>query len=247
MSDGLPSAPDPTGNSKGSPPKPAWGIAIGVSAAVAVVVGATLLSPDVASRVSQQTVNLVIVGLSPWLVLLLFPFVKSIGKDGIVMREVEAVQQRMDALEGAVSLPGRPQPGPEPQLPASRVQVDRPKEGWDDDPNKTRFGGSPAANGRILEARLRPKAGPRSRACLVELEVRSTEPQRPLDGTVTVHLHPTFGRHTTYPLSVKKGRARDSFVSYGAFTIGVEADGGKTRLELDLMDVPGGTSAFYES
>lgn len=34
-------------------------------------------------------------------------------------------------------------------------------------------------------------------------------------------------------------------MSYEASTIGAEADEGKTRLELDLMDVPGGTKRFY--
>lgn len=45
---------------------------------------------------------------------------------------------------------------------------------------------------------------------------------------------------------MKGGIAEDKIVSYGAFTIGAETDNGQTRLELDLMDVPGGTRSFYE-
>lgn len=243
-----PSAPVPTGEPKDPYPEPAWRIAIGVSAAVAILLGATLLSSDVSTRVSEHTVRLVVVGLSPWLVLLLFPFVKSIGVDGVVLRDrVETANQRMDALERAVALPGRPGPTAEPAPQAPAAKTRERKETWDEDPNKGRFGGSPAANGRVLEARLRPKAGPRSRACEVDIEIRSTDAQRPLEGEVKVHLHPTFGRYTTYSITAKKGRASDTFVSFGAFTVGVEADGGATRLELDLMDVPGGTTAFYEN
>jgi hypothetical protein len=76
--------------------------------------------------------------------------------------------------------------------------------------------------------------------------VVSTDPARPLAGDVVFHLHPTFGPFSRYTVKAKGGVAEDIFVSYGAFTVGAEADGGATCLELDLMDVEGGTGRFYE-
>jgi hypothetical protein len=115
------------------------------------------------------------------------------------------------------------------------------------DPNKGQFGGAPEVNGRKLTAKVVPDGGPRSSRCRVEVEVISTDPGRPLTGKVKLYLHPTFGRWSSYELQVNKaGVAEDDIVSYGAFTIGAETDGGKTRLELDLMDVPGGTKRFYD-
>lgn len=116
-----------------------------------------------------------------------------------------------------------------------------------DDPNRGRFGGSPEANGRKLSATITPMAGPTSATCRVRLAVTSTDPSRPLEGKVRLHLHPTFGRWSSYEIDARGGVAEDVLTSYGAFTIGAEADGGATRLELDLMNVPGGTARFYES
>jgi len=115
-----------------------------------------------------------------------------------------------------------------------------------EDPNKGQFGGKCEANGRKLTATIRPAAGPKSSRCRVTIRVLSTDPNRPLLGDVVLHLHPTFGRWSSYPLQAKDGVAEDTIVSYGAFTIGAETDNGKTRLELDLMNVRGGTDRFYE-
>ncbi|TKB71217.1 MAG: hypothetical protein E8D46_17775 [Nitrospira sp.] len=114
------------------------------------------------------------------------------------------------------------------------------------DPNKGCFGGNSEANGRKLIATIEPDAGPKSSRCRVIIRVVSTDPARPLTGKVNLHLHPTFGHWSSYEIEAKGGIAEDKIVSYGAFTIGAEADYGKTRLELDLMDVPGGTQRFYE-
>lgn len=115
-----------------------------------------------------------------------------------------------------------------------------------DDPHKGQFGGSPEANGRRLSATIRAAAGPKSSRCKVQFRVESTDPARPLTGAVKIFLHPTFGEWTTYDLDVVNGVAADEITSYGAFTIGAEADGGATRLELDLARVKGGTPRFYE-
>ncbi len=117
---------------------------------------------------------------------------------------------------------------------------------YPEDPNKGQFGGQSEANGRRLTATIQPHAKSKSSRCQVNIKVVSTDPARPLTGKVKLYLHPTFGRWSSYEIEVKSGVAEDQIVSYGAFTIGAEADKGKTRLELDLMDVSGGTERFYE-
>jgi len=118
---------------------------------------------------------------------------------------------------------------------------------WNKDPNKGQFGGNPKANGRQLEAKITKLAGERSAAANVHIRVFSTDPAKPLTGKVTFYLHPTFGRYAKYSVTAKGGVAEDEITAWGTFTIGVEADGRKTLLELDLMEVPGGSRKFYES
>jgi hypothetical protein len=123
---------------------------------------------------------------------------------------------------------------------------EKAEEDASDDPNKGAFGGSPVANGRSLQASIKPMAGAQSSACWIELIVNSVDSSRPLTGTVTLFLHPSFGRHAQYDLKVVNGIARDTILSWGVFTVGVIADGGETKLELDLATVTGGTKRFYE-
>jgi len=117
---------------------------------------------------------------------------------------------------------------------------------WDSDPHLGKFGGLPCANGRELSAKISPAAGPRSAKCLVKFEVLSTDPNKPLTGKVTVFLHPTYNDWKEYDLEVEDGVAKDEFNAWGVFTMGVVADDGKTRLELNLNDVKGGTDKFYK-
>jgi hypothetical protein len=138
---------------------------------------------------------------------------------------------RMPSASRALS--SRPSPADAPRIDPS-------------DPNRGQFGGKSEANGRKLLARIKPDAGPNSARCRVTIQVVSTDPERPLTGAVKLHLHPTFGQWSSYDLEAKGGIAEDEIVSYGAFTIGAEADGNQTRLELDLVHVPGGTKRFYE-
>lgn len=209
------------------------------------------------ARVDEKTGMFLALAVIPLIVQSITKF-KGLGiefeqKVQDIQAEVAQVGTALRTLEKGVG-PGRkkstPQGPPPERLPpeaASLTLQARPASPLvPDDPNKGRFGGSPEAHGRRLSATLKPAAGPGSSSCHVALKVESTDPGRPLRGTVTVHLHPTFGTSATYGLPVKGGLATDTFTSYGAFTIGVEADDGETRLELDLMDVPGGTDGFYE-
>jgi len=115
-----------------------------------------------------------------------------------------------------------------------------------DDPHKGKFGGRPRDNGRVLKASLKPVAGS-SEYVDIRLVVCSENPAvHPLAGTVTFYLHPSFPA-TPRVVSVVNGEAVLNLRAYGAFTVGAEADGGTTRLESDLMDVPGGTKEFYRN
>lgn len=170
-----------------------------------------------------------------------------------VREDVKEVAKALEAIEQTQpGRPGAPASSPSPALPqlaGSEHAHDSTTESevWASDPNKGRFGGSPRANNRVLEATISP-VGRKSAACRVRLRVRSTDPDRhPLEGEVRLHLHPTFGRWREYRLTVVDGVAQDTITSWGRFTVGAVSDGGKTRLELDLHDVPGGTPRFYEN
>lgn len=108
---------------------------------------------------------------------------------------------------------------------------------WDSDPNRGQFGDAASANGRELSAQVQAldEAGS---TCAVTIRVRSLDPAKPLTGTVKIHLHPTF-HSMVREVPVVDGEAELRIVAAGAFTIGAEADGGATRLELNLADLPG--------
>jgi hypothetical protein len=116
-----------------------------------------------------------------------------------------------------------------------------------DDPHKNQFGGSSTNNGKEISAIITPKYGKKSSMCSINIEVKSIDKDKPLTGKVRIYLHPTFGKWQVHDLNVINGIAQESFESYGVFTIGAETDGGNTRLELDLSDVPGGTELFYKN
>jgi hypothetical protein len=58
-----------------------------------------------------------------------------------------------------------------------------------------------------------------------------------VQGHVQFYLHPTFANWRPV-VPVVDGRAHLSVLSWGAFTVGVLADNGATRLELDLSTLP---------
>jgi len=103
------------------------------------------------------------------------------------------------------------------------------------DPWKGAFGGKSRDKGREVTAEVKPV--PRSEYCAVQLTVRSTEATKPLDGNVKFFLHDTFPEPVK-TVSVQNGVATLAVASWGAFTVGVLADNGETKLELDLSSVP---------
>jgi hypothetical protein len=117
---------------------------------------------------------------------------------------------------------------------------------WQSDPHKGLAAGRSEANGRKVTATVVPIRGG-EQANRVHLEVFSTDPARPLTSPVTFLLHPTFPASRRQVAPDKDGVARLDFVAAGVFTAGVEADGGATKLEIDLSRVPGGTDEFYNN
>ena len=103
------------------------------------------------------------------------------------------------------------------------------------DPWKGVFGGKSASNGREITAKVTPVS--RSEYCSVLLTVRSTDGLKPLQGEVKFFLHDTFP-DPVRTVPVENGVATLTAASWGAYTVGVLADGGNTRLELDLSGVP---------
>lgn len=103
-----------------------------------------------------------------------------------------------------------------------------------EDPNKGQFGGQSIANGRKLRA-IRTDGSQEEGWLEFQFVVEPLAGTPPLAGSVVYHLHPTF-RNDTVVQSVKLGKAILKRWAYGAFTVGVVADNGQTRLELDLAE-----------
>jgi hypothetical protein len=108
---------------------------------------------------------------------------------------------------------------------------------WDSDPHKGRFGGSSRANGRELRATITPASATDAALCHVQITVQATPGSSPLSDPVVLHLHPTF-HPDSVSVTPSEGIARLDRLARGAFTVGVEADEGRTRLELDLAEQP---------
>ena len=113
------------------------------------------------------------------------------------------------------------------------------------DPNKGKFGRQAERNGRRLSAKVQALNEGVSEFFRVTLEVRSTDPSRPLQKSVSFSLHPTFARprETVTPCS---GVATLELIVWGSFTVGVVTDDGATSLELDLAELPGVPDYFRD-
>jgi hypothetical protein len=221
-----------------------------VVSAVAIIFALVhMVVSDTTLRIDSTTLVLLGIATVPWL----FPFLKSFKFTNVFevefREQLKEIEQKVDLIEDRGLLPGRSEPAKKHErrsgTTAKRDATSAKEDEWDTDPNKGKFGELPERDGRVLEAKITPAAGPRSAACHVLLSVRSIDPGKPLTGTVTFHLHPTFGRWQKYDVPVENGVAKDNITSWGVFTVGAVADGGKTKLELDLAKVDGGTPKFY--
>ncbi len=114
---------------------------------------------------------------------------------------------------------------------------------YDNDPWKGQFGLSAESNQRRLSATVVPLSGS-SEWFSVELKVESLSPRHsPLQGAVRFFLHPTFANDKPIVPVGQNGVAKIKLKAWGAFTVGVLADEGNTKLELDLAEL---SSAPYD-
>jgi hypothetical protein len=106
-----------------------------------------------------------------------------------------------------------------------------------EDPQKGRFGGKSENNERKLTALIKTSAIPNFYN--VVLTVESTNSLNPLNTDVIFYIHDSFSPSifTYKPEEFNEGKViEDEILSYGAFTVGVITDNGKTLLELDLAE-----------
>lgn len=113
------------------------------------------------------------------------------------------------------------------------------------DPWKGKFGGNCTSDGRELSARVIESGVPEWYR--VVLTVKSTAPLlNPLRGTVQFFLHDSFPNNQPIVAVDVNGVAELALNAWGAFTVGVSADGGNTRLELDLAELKSAPQRFRE-
>jgi hypothetical protein len=127
---------------------------------------------------------------------------------------------------------------------SSSSSADAIRKMWDEDP-EDKPDGVPERDGRRLTAVVRPFSEAGTLAA-VRLEVRATDPGKPLAGPVTFRLHPTFPRPEVTVQPSSDGVARLNLTAIEAFTAAALTDDGQTRLQLNLCSVKGGPAPFYK-
>lgn len=116
---------------------------------------------------------------------------------------------------------------------------------YNNDPQKGKWGGTNKSNERILSAFV-SETSFNNQFFNVTLLVKTTNPNNPLRGYVTFHLHDTFIRPIR-KVKVVNEKAQIDIIAFGAFTVGVVCDDGETKLELDLAtDIPNIPELFKE-
>ncbi len=111
---------------------------------------------------------------------------------------------------------------------AERIAVAVRTSPRDGDPHHGAFGGRSTRAGRSLTATFADDFR-------VTLRVRALSRARPLTGLVRFHLHPMLP-HPVREIPVKDGAAELEITMPVRFTVGAQADGGATSLELDLSE-----------
>jgi len=134
------------------------------------------------------------------------------------------------ALQDTAVFPVAPPSAEAPGIPAPAPPA--PAVGDPEDPQRGRWGGRAERDGRVLRAKVTPVASDPDWFD-VRLWVEPAEGGAPLEGEVVFHLHDTFADQDPV-VPVVGGRAELRRLAWGAFTVGAEADGGATTLELDL-------------
>lgn len=113
----------------------------------------------------------------------------------------------------------------------------------ENDPQKGKWGGKAESNGRKLDANVRESSI--KDWFSLSLDVVSTDNNKPLEGDVIFHLHPSLPA-IDQTIKAENGIASLQLLVYGAFTVGVECDNGQTQLEIDLAEIPNVPQLFKE-
>jgi hypothetical protein len=181
------------------------------------------------------------------LVAFLFPRLQnlSIGPGGLTfaLREVQqnltTIIEQNNTTQGVSA--GTGGKGGEATRPQARFKLAAPAAP-EDDPQKGQWGGQAENNLRRLSATVTESPIPGFYE--VTLKVVSLNKDLPLKGLVKFHLHPTF-QNPSPVIAAQNGEAvlQLPYV-YGAFTVGAEADEGKTKLEYDLAEDKSFPKAF---
>lgn len=109
-----------------------------------------------------------------------------------------------------------------------------------DDPNRGQFGGVASRSGWRLSAVVEPTED--HDWFHIALTVRAPK-RRIASRTVVFHLHPTFAR-AKQSVRLAGREATLERYCYGAFTVGVEAEKGQVKLELDLAEIAAAPALF---
>jgi hypothetical protein len=206
--------------------------------------------------VSSTVVALITLASAPWSLPWLASFLQGLKVGGLLEVNFRQLEQKVEENAKAVAAVGAGVPtrpvgaraaptdealaGPDDESMANNPAAER---ALPVDPNKGRFGGKSAADGRKLTAEVKPFPGS-TELFLIHAEVTSTNPGQPLtDGTtVGFFLEPAFSpAHAN--VKVSNGVATIDRAAWQSFTLGAEVDG--VKLELDLgADVPSVPPAF---
>ncbi len=115
----------------------------------------------------------------------------------------------------------------------------------EDDPQKGKWGGRSTSNDRQVSAKVDILPNDPS-LFEIFLEVISTNVNNPLNGEVVFYLHPSFKKNVR-KVKAEDGKAKLRLISYGAFTVGIECDQGRTQLEIDLAKLSDAPIRFIEN
>lgn len=115
-----------------------------------------------------------------------------------------------------------------------------------EDPHRGRWGRRSMRNGRQVVAKVDPVGKSRD-WFRIRITVK-TEKHKPFGSPVYIFVHPTFSKKWYEAELNSDGTvARLTLEAYGAFTIGVACDDGRTLLEYNLANADGATPEFQEN
>lgn len=219
--------------------------------ALAILAGAgaiwRMLTRDKSALDSFDSTTLLYLGVAGALVLLREVKSLAFGDYKVEFERVrELVKEAKTTAENAQSSAlGIGKQGNEEEQQIRGVNREVILPGNPEDPWAGKFGRS-ESNDRKLEAEVRSISSSADLFSIC-LRVSSTLPkQNPLRGSVQFFLHPTFINSKPVVSVGPNGVAELKLTAWGAFTVGVLADDGKTKLELNLATLEDAPQKFRE-